>query len=263
MENYDEEDQILREPLVAYGKKLFTIEEYLEYENASQEKHEYYNGEIFAMAGGSKDHSAINRNLIICLGNALEKSCCDLWGSDLRLHIPSNSLFTYPDIRVACRDEISNLETSEDLPKVIIEVLSPSTRKYDRDTKFELYKDIPSFQEYILVDSQRFAIDIYRKTVENAWELQQYTTNETSIEIKALELKISFEDIYYGTQLNHQRGFSLTESKFQKIAGHKFRMTFHPDTHYRIGCCDQVKQMPGIDGNYNRDLPLRWNYLPF
>jgi Uma2 family endonuclease len=214
MENYDANDDelVVREPIAEYGKKLFTIEEYLEYENASQEKHEYYNGEIFAMAGGSKDHSAINRNLIICLGNALEKSCCELWGSDLRLHIPSNSLFTYPDIRVACRDEFSNLETSEDLPKVIIEVLSPSTRKYDRGKKFELYKEIPTFQEYILVDSLRFAIDIYRKTVENVWELQQYTTNETSIEIKALELKISLEKIYYGTQLKEQRGFSLTES---------------------------------------------------
>src|SRR5690349_24367249 len=102
MENYDEEDQILREPIVAYGKKAFSIEEYLEFENASEGKHEYYKGEIFAMAGASDDHATIETNLIISLGNALKKSSCKPRVSSKRIHIPSNSLFTYPDITIAC-----------------------------------------------------------------------------------------------------------------------------------------------------------------
>jgi Uma2 family endonuclease len=207
MENYNEEDQILREPLAAYGKNTFTIEEYLQYENASQEKHEYYNGEIFAMAGASDDHCRISRNLLISLGNSLENTPCEPMGTDFRLHIPSNTLFTYPDVSVMCKGSFPESETGAALPNVLIEVLSTSTRKYDRGKKFQLYKDIPTLQEYILVDSQKAAIDIYRKTVQNTWELQQYTTNDSSIEIKALHLKISFERIYYGTQLKVNNEF--------------------------------------------------------
>ena len=163
MENDNDDELIVREPIVAYGKKVFSIEEYLEYENASQEKHEYYNGEIFAMAGASDDHAAIETNLIISLGNALKKSHCKPRVSSKRIHIPSNTLFTYPDITIGCKDAWPESETRAVLPKVIIEVLSKSTRKYDRGKKFELYKDIPGFQEYVLVDSQKPAIDIYRK----------------------------------------------------------------------------------------------------
>ena len=198
MDNDDE--LIVREPIVAYGKKVFSIEEYLEYENASQEKHEYYNGEIFAMAGASDDHAAIETNLIISLGNALKKSHCKPRVSSKRIHIPSNTLFTYPDITIGCKDAWPESETRAVLPKVIIEVLSKSTRKYDRGQKFELYKDIPSLQEYILVDSQKLAIDIYRKTIRNTWELQQYRKMDRSIEIKSLNIKISIKMIYEDVQ---------------------------------------------------------------
>ena len=200
MENDNDDELIVREPIVAYGKKVFSIEEYLEYENASQEKHEYYNGEIFAMAGASDDHAAIETNLIISLGNALKKSHCKPRVSSKRIHIPSNTLFTYPDITIGCKDAWPESETRAALPKVIIEVLSKSTRKYDRGQKFELYKDIPSLQEYILVDSQKLAIDIYRKTVRNTWELQQYRKMDRSIEIKSLNIKISIKMIYEDVQ---------------------------------------------------------------
>jgi Uma2 family endonuclease len=211
MENYDEEDLVLREPIAAYGKKVFTIEEYLEFENASSEKHEYYNGEIFAMAGASDDHCDIEGNLFAALKIALKKSPCKPRLSSKRIHIRSNTLFTYPDITVTCKNAMSDSERGELMPKVIIEVLSKSTRKYDRGKKFELYKDIPDFQEYILVDSQKFAIDIYRRTVQNKWELRQYTIKDSSIEIKTLNLKISFESIYYGTQLKVNNEFPSIE----------------------------------------------------
>ena len=200
MENDNDDELIVREPIVAYGKKVFSIEEYLEYENASQEKHEYYNGEIFAMAGTSDDHAAIETNLIISLGNALKKSHCKPRVSSKRIHIPSNTLFTYPDITIGCKDAWPESETRAVLPKVIIEVLSKSTRKYHRGQKFELYKDIPSLQEYILVDSQKLAIDIYRKTIRNTWELQQYRKMDRSIEIKSLNIKISIKMIYEDVQ---------------------------------------------------------------
>ena len=206
MENYNDDDQVLREPIAPYGKKAYSIQEYLDFENSSPEKHEYYNGEIFAMAGASDNHAAIETNLIISLGNALKKSPCKPWVSSKRLHIPSNTLFTYPDITIACRDELPKSETGATLPKVIIEVLSKSTRKYDRGEKFELYKDIPGLQEYILVDSEQFAIDIYRKNAENNWELEQYETQDRSIKIKALDISLSFKKIYESVQIKEKTG---------------------------------------------------------
>jgi len=191
------DDLLDREPIIIDGKNVFSIEEYLQYENASPAKHEYYRGSIFAMAGASKDHCRIARNLLGCLMNALENSPCEPFGTDSRLHIPSNTLFTYPDVSVFCDDDYPESETGESLPKVLIEVLSPSTRKYDRGKKFELYKEIPTLQEYILVDSKKPVVDIYRKTVHNSWEMQQYTINDHLIKIKALDLNITFEKIYY------------------------------------------------------------------
>lgn len=205
-DGHKDDDLVLREPIAIYDKKIFSIEEYLEYENASQEKHEYYNGEIFTMAGASWDHCVIARNLIVMLANALRKTPCQPFGSDLRMHIPSNTLFTYPDIAIFCKDMSSLMtsETSASLPTVLIEILSPSTRNYDRGKKFELYKDVPSFQEYILVDSVRFAIDIYRKNAEGVWVLEQYTIKDRSIKIKALDLNLSFKRIYEEVQFKER-----------------------------------------------------------
>jgi len=217
MENYDEEELMMREPIAAYGKKVFTIEEYLEFENASPAKHEYYQGEIFAMAGATNDHCYIERNLIVSLVMGLKKSPCEPLGSNKRLHIPSNTLFTYPDISVYCQDGLPSTETGASFPKVLIEILSKSTRKYDRGKKFELYKDIPGFQEYVLVDSQKPAIDIYRKITGTAWELKQYTINDIWIEIKSLNLRISFKKIYESVKFNNQMGFPILNVAKGKI----------------------------------------------
>lgn len=208
MENYNEDDEelIVREPLAAYGKELFTVEEYLEYENASQEKHEYYKGEVFRIAVVTNDHCRIAQNLLIELVNGLKKTEYQPWSSGKRLHIPSNSFFTYADLTVARTGDLPDYELGASLPRVIIEVLSKATREYDRGSKFELYKDISSFQEYILVDSQKLAVDMYRRTEENKWELQQYTRRDRSIEIKSFNLKLSFKKIYDDVQFNDYIG---------------------------------------------------------
>ena len=96
----EKDDLELREPVIAYGKKTFSIEEYLAYENASPTKNEYYHGEIFAMAGAGNKHNAIFTDLLVGLGKCFERFTLSSFGSDLRLHIPSNTLFTYPDIAV-------------------------------------------------------------------------------------------------------------------------------------------------------------------
>lgn len=121
----------VKEPLPAYNKDRYTIEEYLEMENTATEKHEYYKGEIFAMSGAKLRHNIIATNLLVALGVKLSGKPCRPFGSDMRIHIPKNTLFTYPDISVVCGEVESrnNDEMNVLNPTLIIEVLSPSTKK--------------------------------------------------------------------------------------------------------------------------------------
>ena len=132
-------------PLSFTTKTKLTVEEYLQFEKASVRKHEFYRGKVFAMAGAGNKHVKIHSNLFIALGIGLKGKPCKPYGSDLRIHIPENTLFTYPDIAIIC-GEILPSDTDEDTairPTVLIEILSPSTKNYDRGDKFKLYRDIP------------------------------------------------------------------------------------------------------------------------
>src|SRR5882757_5579122 len=131
-----------REPEVAYGKSKFTIQEYLEMERASDHKSEYYKGEIFAMSGAGARHNIIFSNLFGDLSYRLKDHPCHPYGSDMRIHIPENTLFTYPDISIICGDINTSPEDKDTgiQPSVLIEILSPTTRNYDRGGKFKLYR---------------------------------------------------------------------------------------------------------------------------
>jgi Uma2 family endonuclease len=138
----------VREPAIAYGKQKLSIEEYLQFEKASVEKHEYYQGKIFAMSGASNKHVKIHSNLFIALGSLLRGKSCQPYGSDLRIHIPQNSLFTYPDLAIICNELISS-DIDEDSfiqPAIIFEILSPSTRQYDRGEKFRFVQGNSQFK---------------------------------------------------------------------------------------------------------------------
>ena len=130
---------------------------------ASQEKHEYFQGEIFSMPGASTNHNRIFSNLFIAIGNKLNGKPCEPFGSDMRMLIPKNSLFTYPAISIYCNGlNQSNVDSESFIePTVIIEILSPLTKDYDRGHKFELYMDIPTLSEYILIDSESVLIEAF------------------------------------------------------------------------------------------------------
>jgi Uma2 family endonuclease len=193
----------VREPVVAYGKSRFTEEEYLEMERASVTKHEYYQGEIFAMANASNGHNIIFRNLYGDLAYRSKGKPCRPYGSDMRVHIPENTLYTYPDISIFCGD-ISFMNKDKDNfigPTALIEILSPSTRNYDRGDKFKLYRDIPTLKEYILVDSEAIGIEVFRLNAENHWELQEYKDLTALLEIRTVGFTLSLREIYEGTHL--------------------------------------------------------------
>ena len=193
----------IKEPAPSYEKKLYSIQEYLEMEKDSLEKHEYYKGEIFAMAGAGARHNIISVNILIALGTALKGKSCRPYGSDMRINIPENSFFTYPDISIIC-GEIIPSEEDEDtatLPTVIIEILSPSTKNYDRGEKFMLYRAIPALKEYILVDSESIHVEHFAINNAGLWQLEEHNKVVEKIMIESLNIQLLIQDVYEGTKL--------------------------------------------------------------
>ena len=202
----------VREPLVINGKNKFTVQEYLEFEKASIESHEYCRGEIFqmqghrsllAVAGASIKHNIIFSNLFVALAIPLKGKPYWLYGPDMRINIPENTLYTYPDISVFC-GEIKLSPDDEDTamhPTVLFEILSPATREYDRGGKFKLYRDIPLLKEYIMVDASSVNIESFRLNSNKHWELEEYKNLSAILEIPSLSLNIPLTDIYNRTKL--------------------------------------------------------------
>jgi Uma2 family endonuclease len=190
----------IREPAVTYRNRKYSIEEYLQIENAAVEKNEYYRGEIFAMSGAKVNHNTISSNLMIALGRKLSGNNCKPYGSDQRIHIEKNTLFTYPDISVVCGkiETLNNDDYNVLNPTLIVEILSPSTRVYDRGEKFKLYRDIPSLKEYILVDSESIDVECWHLNANDHWELSEYKAVDDVIQFESLQIQIPMSEIYAG-----------------------------------------------------------------
>ncbi len=192
----------VNEAAIAYSKQKISIEAYLEMENASLEKHEYYKGEIFAMSGAKVPHNKIFKNLLGNLFIKLKGKKCQPYGSDARVHIQSNTLFTYPDISIVCGEvlTLNNDEYNVLNPTVIIEILSPSTKNYDRGEKFKLYRDITTLKEYILVDSESIHVEVFRLNEKNHWELEEYNDANSNLFIKTINENLLIAEIYEGVK---------------------------------------------------------------
>ena len=178
--------------------KLISIEEYLDAEETSLEKHEYYKGEIFAMAGAAIAHNRVVRNTLIEIGNYLYDKSCEIFPSDVRIHIEANSLFTYPDLTIFC-EELKLYKNRNDTalnPTIIIEVLSKSTQEYDRGTKFNLYRQISSLKEYIMISSTEFLIEKYTRQSDNMWLFTTYYNADDFFIIESIGLTVKVKDLY-------------------------------------------------------------------
>ena len=193
----------VREPAIDYKRRKYSIEEYLEIEKSASEKHEYFQGEIFAMSGAKLEHNIVSRNLSVALSNKLKGKPCKPFGSDLRIHIEKNSLFTYPDISVFCEDvqTFNNDEANVLNPTLIIEVLSPSTRSYDLGEKFSLYRSVPTLKEYVAVDPLKVYIEVHFINNNNNWELREYKDISDDIYLPSLQMSLRISEIYEGIEL--------------------------------------------------------------
>ena len=186
----------VKEPAPKYN--YVSPEEYLAIERLSEKKHEYYKGQIFAMSGASWTHNVIVKNINTLVLPFLKGKPCDMFGSDLRIHIPENSLYTYPDFSIICGKPETTDEEDDTLikPLAIIEVLSKSTRDYDRGTKFNMYRNIPTLNEYILVDSTTVCVEIYKKEGDNNWKLSEFKQLSDSVFISTIDLSLQLKEIY-------------------------------------------------------------------
>jgi Uma2 family endonuclease len=191
------------EPEIAYYKKFLSEDEYLTLEATSEHKHEFYNGEVFAMAGASDLHNEIFTNVFGALTTRLKGKPCRPYGSDKRLKILKNSLYTYPDISIYCNAKGSaddSLVISKE-PTVLLEILSESTKDYDRGGKFKLYRDIPTLREYILVDSESIGVENFKLNSLRHWELEEFKLMNDSLTIYSLGVTIPLHEIYEHTPL--------------------------------------------------------------
>ena len=177
-----------------------TPKEYFAWEEKQLNKHEYIEGEVYAMSGGSRNHSLIAVRFTTLFSNHLSGSACEVGNSDLRVKIVRTSNYTYPDVSITCDDRDKTTTQYITYPSLIVEVLSPSTEAYDRGGKFRLYANNPVLQDYLLVSSTSIEIDLYHKKDNGEWVITNYQDGDT-IELKSINLTFAIAQIYQGLTL--------------------------------------------------------------
>jgi Uma2 family endonuclease len=184
----------------AVPKPKLTAAEYLAIERLAEFKSEFFQGEMFAMAGASRFHNRVKERLIGLLFSRLEGGPCQTFSSDQRVLVDRTGLYTYPDIVILCgTPEFDSLDPDTLLnPTAIIEVLSPSTEKYDRGAKFRNYKLIPSLKEYILVAQDEAVIDRYVRQADGRWWLETFVGLDDTLAFHSVQASILLADIYKG-----------------------------------------------------------------
>ncbi|MEH1842195.1 MAG: Uma2 family endonuclease [Nostoc sp.] len=177
------------------NKYHLTPDEYLQWEARQEIKHEYINGEVYAMTGGTIPHNAIAVNLIAALRPHVRGSSCRVLGSDAKVGITEKGSFFYPDVLVTCNAQDRQAIQVIQFPKLIVEVLSPGTEAYDRGAKFAQYRRLESLQEYVLINSESIGVEIFRLNDRSKWELTSYT-NGDEIELICIEFKFPIALLY-------------------------------------------------------------------
>jgi Uma2 family endonuclease len=189
---------------LAAEKGRYTIAEYLEMEEKAVDRHEFHDGEILARSGGTYAHSRISTNLTIMIGVLLDGHPCHPLGSDMRDRIPGQRNYVYPDISVICGEPQFDPEdpkkTTVVNPRVVIEVLSESTESYDRGAKFELYRQIPSLDEYVLVSQLQPQVETYFRQPQGGWLFNARNGLDASVTLQSISITLPLRKIYAGIQ---------------------------------------------------------------
>jgi Uma2 family endonuclease len=181
----------------ALRKERWTVQEYLAFERASEEKHEYFDGEIFLMAGAKRNHNLVMANTLSSLHTQLRQSPCQVYPSDMRVRMTATK-YVYPDISIVC--EPPQFEDSElDIllnPLVVIEVLSPSTEKFDRGAKAQAYRALPSLMAYLLIAQDKPHIELYTRRDDGNWLLSEAAGLDAAIALPLISCALALAEVY-------------------------------------------------------------------
>lgn len=183
-------------------KTKISVENYLEGERVSPVKHEYVYGEVYAMAGTSDNHNRIAGSIYAALLNGLRSSRCEPFVGDIKVRVTPN-VYYYPDVLVSCE------ETPEDShfrnePILIVEVVSPSTEHIDRREKLLFYQQMPSLQEYVVVEQKKISVEIHRRQPNGSWITYFFNHNDEEVEFQSVEMTMKLEEIYRRVKFEKQ-----------------------------------------------------------
>jgi Uma2 family endonuclease len=191
----------------AHKLPRLSVEEYIQQEIESNTKYEYHDGEIYALAGGTLNHGLICGNIYSELRNELKTngSKCLPFTSEIKLYIEKTNSYVYPDSMVIC-GEIEQSEKNNNSvtnPVLIVEVLSKSTAEYDRGDKFYLYRQIPGFKEYVLIEQKKYVVDVHYKSDDSdLWRITRYEGLDKVVKLQSVDVIISMKDLYFRTQID-------------------------------------------------------------
>jgi Uma2 family endonuclease len=180
------------------SKRLLSPHEYLARERLADVRSEFYRGEVFSMAGASWEHTLIKDNLAREAGNQLKSGPCRVLTSDMRVKVNRTGLYTYPDIVIVCDEPQFEDKVLDTLlnPRVVVEVLSDTTEKYDRGTKFAHYRQLPSILEYVLVAQDRPLVERYVRQTDDTWVLTAFSEMALTFAFGTIPVQIAITDIY-------------------------------------------------------------------
>ena len=173
----------------------FDASSYLDWEAGQPEKHEYLDGEVFAMAGASDAHVTLAGNVFMALRNHLRGGPCSVFISDMKLRVEADNAFFYPDVFVTCAESDRAHSHYKAAPSLVVEVLSPTTSAYDRGAKFAAYRKLPSLREYALVDTERLSVDLFRRYDTGHWVLYPFEGGEM-VEFASVGLSVPVDRVY-------------------------------------------------------------------
>ncbi|EKD09183.1 Uma2 family endonuclease [Limnospira platensis] len=175
--------------------RYFTPEEYFAWEEQQLEKHELIDGRVYAMTGGTRNHSDVAGNFLAIIKPHLRGSGCKTYNSDCRVNVLNTDNYIYPDLSVTCDQRDNSSAQYITYPCLIVEVLSPSTEAYDRGKKFEMYRQNPNLVDYVLASSEEMAIDMYHKNEAGDWLILSYRPGDV-VELKSIGLSVAIEEFY-------------------------------------------------------------------
>ena len=175
---------------------FFDAQAYLAWEAEQSTKHEYHDGEVFAMAGASDAHVTVAGNVYMALRNHLRGSPCSVFISDMKLRVEEDNAFFYPDVFVTCAESDRGQSHSKSAPVLVVEVLSPATSAYDRGAKFAAYRKLPTLREYALIDPERMSLDLFRREGDSKrWVLHPIEAGG-HVEWASVGLQVPLEALY-------------------------------------------------------------------